>query len=59
MHRFYRRHDAANEIEEASLFGNAAEHPGVSVTREDMLKNRVAAMSYRRDLDHIPRRWGP
>src|SRR3989337_604952 len=42
MHGFDRWHHAANEIEEAALFGNAAEHPGVAVAGEDMLEDSVA-----------------
>ena len=42
MHGFDRRHDAANKIKKASLFGNATEHPGVAMAGKDMLKDRVA-----------------
>ena len=44
MNRFDRRHDAANEIKETSLFRNAAEHPGIAMAGKDMLENRVASM---------------
>ena len=53
MHGFDRRHDAANEIEEASLFGNPAEHPGVTVAGKDMLKDRVAPVRDGANFDDV------
>ena len=41
MRSFDRRYDSANEIKEASLFGNPAQHPGVAVAGQQIcLKDR-------------------
>ena len=53
MHGFDRRHDAPDQVEQASFFGNAAEHPGVAMAGEDVLEDRVAPVGDGCDFDDV------
>src|SRR5262245_33532083 len=53
MHGFDRGHNPPNEIVQTPFFWNPAEHPGVPVASEDVLKDRVFPTRDRAYFDDV------